>query len=780
MPRFLLLLIILLSFPPTVLGQLPLSTPETKTEPTLPEAVAPLEDLDVERNQVDAHLQEAKPRLEDATQALAAAAQAGQTGEARIPLKERVNMLQGRVQVANKHLKLIEDEKTLRAERDELEQKSANWVGFSSPPPYPASLADQLFRTLKSKQAARKTIETRLATLDYGKSLVADAYAEAQRAMRQSLEAIESATSDLERQQARSQHTRNELAVTYSGENFAYVRALEQHLNDRVALYHLEEEFITRKLADAVTGLEITEQEAEKRHVQLEDQLANASTRQVRATEQRDEIAAQVESLQSRMKKMQATQPDTAQDTAGPPENEVTRLQRELELRKQQLDITRQMLTDIDLQISYLQVRRELWQHRLQLEQDWSLTKAKSTLKSTQSLNGFIAESINSLEHARAELDDFALPAAFDDPQLNVVRQALQETVADRGEQLQRSLRAARRLRDFFDLWHMEIQADIGSMSTSEQLRGWSDIAAQQAHSLWNYELMSVEDTLVVDGERIVEQRPITVGKVLEALMILAVGLFLASAGSKLISRIVLPYSRGPWQDRLLLQRVLRIGLILLVVVLALVTVKIPLTVFAFLGGAIAIGIGFGAQNLINNFISGFILLGEKPIRAGDQIEIEGTLGIVEKIGDRCTRVRRFDGVEILIPNSALLENSVTNMTLSDRHIRTNISVGIAYGSPTRAIHALLLEIAGSHSLVVEHPEPAVIFEDFADSTLVFTVYVWLDLAAQPDYRAVITELRHTIAERFEEHGYTMAFPQRDVHLHSPDPIRVQMQERPV
>ena len=780
MLRFLLLLIILLSFPPTVLGQLPFSTPEKQTEPTLPEAETPLENLDAEQSQVEAHLQEARPRLEDATQALAAAAQAGQTEKSRIPLQERVNMLQGRVQIANKHLKLIEDERTLRTEREELEQESANWVGFSSPPPYPASLADQLFRQLKSEQAARKTVETRLATLDYGKSLVADAYAEAQKAARQSMEAIESATSDIERQQARSQHIRNELAVTYSGENFAYVRALEQHFNDRVAYHHLQEEFITRKLTDAIAGLEITEQEAEERHVQLEDQLASARARQVRVAKQRDEIAAQVESLESRLKKSPAAQQDAARNTATPPNSEAVRIQAELELREHQLDITRQMLTDIDLQISYLQVRKELWQQRLQLEQDWSLTEAKSTLKSTESLNGFIAESINSLEQARAELDDFALAPEFDDPQLNTVRQALQEAVAARGEQLQRSLRAARRLSDFFDLWHMEIQADIGSMSTSEQMRGWWDITAQQAHSLWNYELMSVEDTLVVDGERIVEQRPITVGKILEALIILAVGLFLASAGSKLISRIVLPYSRGPWQDRLLLQRLLRIGIILLVVVLALVTVKIPLTVFAFLGGAIAIGIGFGAQNLINNFISGFILLGEKPIRAGDQIEIEGTLGIVEKIGDRCTRVRRFDGVEILIPNSALLENSVTNMTLSDRRIRANISVGVAYGSPTRAIHALLLEIAGSHSLVVEHPEPAVIFEDFADSTLIFTVYIWLDLAAQPDYRAVISELRHTIAERFEEHGYTMAFPQRDVRLHSPDPITVQIQERPV
>jgi len=108
------------------------------------------------------------------------------------------------------------------------------------------------------------------------------------------------------------------------------------------------------------------------------------------------------------------------------------------------------------------------------------------------------------------------------------------------------------------------------------------------------------------------------------------------------------------------------------------ITVKIPLTVFTFMGGALAIGIGFGAKNLINNFISGIILLLERPIKVGDIVEIEGTRGEVVRIGGRCSQIRRYDGIDILVPNSSLLEKDVVNWTLSDKLLRMKVSVGAA------------------------------------------------------------------------------------------------------
>lgn len=335
------------------------------------------------------------------------------------------------------------------------------------------------------------------------------------------------------------------------------------------------------------------------------------------------------------------------------------------------------------------------------------------------------------IDLAHNEIDNFHVEEQFDVSAMAGPRQALMEALGLCSRQLALTKRSVLDLQDSVLLWQHMVKGRIGAMDLSEQAQGWKNLLKGYLQRLWAFELLSVEDTIVVDGASVLEKRPVTFGKMIQALLILFFGLLVASLMARLISRLVFPFSTIHEQRRHLIQKLLRVVMVVVVVILALVTVKIPLTVFAFLGGAIAIGIGFGAQNLLNNFISGFILLGENQIRVGDRIEIENNEGIVKSIGDRCTRVRRLDGVEILIPNSQLLERSVTNMTLSDRHIRKSIAIGVAYGSPTRKVQELLLEIVKSHHPVVVDPEPAVVFEDFGDNALLFNAYFWLDFAPQ-------------------------------------------------
>ena len=116
---------------------------------------------------------------------------------------------------------------------------------------------------------------------------------------------------------------------------------------------------------------------------------------------------------------------------------------------------------------------------------------------------------------------------------------------------------------------------------------------------------------------------------------------------------------------------------------MALELIHLPLTVFAFMGGAVAIGVGFGSQNVLNNFMSGLILLAERPIRVGDLVDIDGLYGTIEHVGARSTRVKTGSNLEIIVPNSKFLENNVTNWTLSDARIRVSVQVGVAYGTPT-------------------------------------------------------------------------------------------------
>lgn len=214
-----------------------------------------------------------------------------------------------------------------------------------------------------------------------------------------------------------------------------------------------------------------------------------------------------------------------------------------------------------------------------------------------------------------------------------------------------------------------------------------------------------------------------------------------------------------------LIQRLLYIVAIAVIFITTLSMLNVPITAFAFLSGAVAIGFGFGAQNIINNFISGWILMGEKPIRIGDFLEVEGVKGIVEEINTRSTRIRRVDGVHMLIPNSKLLENTVTNWTLRDKLIRGTVSVGVAYGSNCEKVAEIIEQITVAQPEVLTDPKPKVFFQDFGDNALIFEVYFWINSQVEGGLRVVASDIRFGLDKAFNENKIVVAYPQRDVHI---------------
>jgi small-conductance mechanosensitive channel len=215
--------------------------------------------------------------------------------------------------------------------------------------------------------------------------------------------------------------------------------------------------------------------------------------------------------------------------------------------------------------------------------------------------------------------------------------------------------------------------------------------------------------------------------------------------------------------------------LVVFFAVTALYFASIPLGLFALLGGALAIGLGFGSQNIINNFISGLILMLERPIRVGDMVEVEGTYGQIIRIGARCTQVQTGNNIDLMVPNSVFLESNVINWTLSDDRFRCAVAVGVAYGSPTRKVEDLLRKAALAPARVQPHPAPIVIFQDFGESALLFEVHFWIRMKSQMDRLSVESEVRFEIDRRFREEGITISFPQRDVHLTTLSPLDVRV-----
>ncbi|MFP3871134.1 MAG: mechanosensitive ion channel domain-containing protein, partial [Syntrophobacteria bacterium] len=200
-------------------------------------------------------------------------------------------------------------------------------------------------------------------------------------------------------------------------------------------------------------------------------------------------------------------------------------------------------------------------------------------------------------------------------------------------------------------------------------------------------------------------------------------------------------------------------------ILLSFYTIGLSTTSLTVAFGALGIGLGFGLQNIFNNLVSGLILLFERPIQIGDVVEVNGIWGTVTKMNVRSTVVQSFDNASLIIPNSEFISRQLTNWSFKDLRLRRTITVGVAYGSDIEVVRQTLLEIAHNHPRVLKDPEPDVLFQDFGDSALIFTLRVWTTIAY---CLSAETDIRFEIDRLFRERNIQIPFPQRDLHIRSP------------
>ncbi len=688
----------------------------------------------------------------------ASIAPASSADPATAGLRAQISRLQRLERLYARQIDAIRREASLRAAIEELDRTIAAGprATLGKEPPYPLALLDRLLDAEQAERPRREATRQALAPAEKSVEEARAELAEREAERRAAKEALETAADPAAVAAAHTRLRLAELASAVGQERVAAEQAALAGAKADLELQARSETALTAQIAFVEEHLALAPEELEAKFEAIERREFAIRDRQVEATRA---IASAERRLAAVQKRADAEpEPDPG-------------LVAELEARRIGLLAAQRLAESLEEELDRLAELRRLRQGRVQV------------------LSGEIAR-----EELRVWRQELASADADRerDRRLAEARRADLERIRAAGQARRAALgpldgetpsREAR--------WLREQEREIAGVLVriDEQLAGLAEnerAAEHLARALGGRERRAS----VVDRARDVarglgefwdrelfafDDYPITIGKLAGAFLVFLLGIVLSRWFARALAALIRRRSALDEGALSAIQSLVFYFLIVLFFLIALRSVNIPLTVFTVAGGALAIGVGFGSQTIINNFVSGLILMVERPIKVGDLVVFDGASGRVERIGPRSTRIRTFDNIHLIVPNSKLLENNVINWTLSDDVIRTRITVGVAYGSATREVERLLAEEIAAHSEILAHPAPVILFEDFASDALLFQADFWIKLSPLLDQRLVRSNLRHGINRRFREHGIAIAFPQRDVHLDAERPIPVRV-----
>ncbi len=737
-------------------AQEPTPTPETPPVET-PVTEPPAEtESSTERptlEALEAKIAELAPQIESA-QAAATEETVQRTGvplEQLVSRSDRLRAVDGLLQQQIGALQRLDELKTSQSDLDQ-EIAAFEERGLEEPPPYTLAFLDRLNDELLSEERNRDNLvaqsETSVAELGGARERLD----EAQRARRAARDAMESNTDPNQTARLTWEANRARLEERYSEESIA-----------------------ARTLRRAVADLETQLSEARLQFYEAKAEVVFAAT--VFAREELearfDEIAAKRDAIERALPKLRDSHQANearrreARDALqlGQGDEAIARATATLAMRTVWVDTSARTVELAEKKLQLADQEKLLLERRFAVWQGVEDTELTDWKAETERL---LEELRRDRQVQESRLIDLRTSTLDAEKQLSEwtaaqgdrsVAESKLAALRDRESALNDYLATILPVERLGDRLQGDIDRERDNLTWRER---WNRVTTVLG-KIWNFELFVIEDD------------SITVRKIVLALVILIVGIFFCGYLTRTLRTRLL--NRTPLTENAAaaIEKLAYYVALIMVLLYALNFVNIPLTLFAFFGGAIAIAVGFGAQHLINNFISGFILMLERPIRIGDLVDMEGIYGHIRHIGARSTRLHTAENIDLLIPNSKLLENVVTNWTLSDEKLRTSVSVGVLYGSPTELVTELMLQATAESKKVLESPKPVVLFTDFGDDALKFEIHFWIKMRRIMDKRQAESEIRYNIDRLFRANDIVIAFPQRDVHLDSIKPLEVKM-----
>ncbi|MTJ79440.1 MAG: mechanosensitive ion channel [Telmatospirillum sp.] len=639
--------------------------------------------------------------------------------------------------------------------RDDRQSEAEHWRSFVTPPPYSILLVDQLREAKENAEVEIEVRRTRRSLIEAESVEAEKAYKAAEIRLRQAEEKLAGARSALEQDRQSWVRDLARLAARTAAEDVAEAQVNLAVWEAEAGLQAATLTLLGKKLALASSAsqfpqsdLDLVVAAVDRRIAAAEGSLKDLIARAAAMRQQADKAAGALARAEAA--------PSPAGETSD-------RRAARLSLQREEADLWRQRADMLDLSVDLHRRIRELlswersgWRYRwlimntptaenlriadsesrrhLALLEAWIRYNEREVALSLGRVSELEVRQKGALAPGEA-----ALVAGF----LEVEQQRTQAL-----RDVQQS--AAEMLRTL-QVWRQEMVERAARRSVSDRLSGWAAAAGRGAARLWSLELFSADDTLEVDGRKVVATRSVTLGKSLGVILLLLFGSLLISRMLRLVRRIAIDRLGlgAAWTAMVL--RWLQAVLILMLCVFALNTANIPLTVFAFLGGALAIGVGFGTQVLLKNMISGIMLLIERPLRLGDRIEVGSVVGTVTHISVRSSTVRTSEGIEILVPNSTFIENNVTNWTYSNGKVRRSISVEVDHRESSDRVSSLLTEVASRHPDVAADPAPRILLDDFCSGKKRYQLQYWIDYGEGADGSLIASQLRFAIERAFLE-----------------------------
>lgn len=671
-----------------------------------------------------------------------------QLQERTVKLRE-LNSVYQRLLTALKKKKILEKEEALLKEKEQTQQQ----VALSKNPPYSLSFYDTILDKLITDDHKK---ETAILGISLAEKALADARAKLEESgqdLRKSKEKLGAMEPGEVTGKIRWELELARLKLETAQVIFDLQRTTSQNLSIEVRFAEKNADVTQQNLVWVRKNLHFDNADLEK---QIEDINRNRDDLKKRQKDQlRGQMKVETAWLQAQERLANARK-----------KTDIALAKARLEAADAEREASQQLLEQTEDMLNLLNQQEQVWRNRYALvkggvdqekidawkkEIEAGKVKIERAVRLQESYQNSLQPQITSLEKQLSD-QGFSKDLRRElENRLGALR-TLERGGVEYLSMLQATLRLNQRLLD--EITHKREHVDLWKKLT--ELTG-------KATNIWDLELW------------VIDEHGVTVKKLAMALIVLIVGFIF-------FKRIFLFWVRGllarihmKETTTAAVEKIINYIVVFLIILFALRVVNMPLTLFTFLGGAVAIGVGFGAQNLINNFISGFIVMAEQPIKIGDLVEIEGMFAMVEEIGARCTRIRTGGNVQILVPNSSFLEKNIINWTLSDKEVRAQVTVGVIYGSPVREVERLMLQVADEHNRVRKAPKPFVLFNDFGDNALIFDLYFWISMNRIMDRRIIESDIRFHIDELFRKAGIVIAFPQRDVHLDTQKPLEFRL-----